>query len=174
MVYKNIIFILQASRFTPRFERIEFDYKRDKYIKNMEVRVTKYNRTSYIIQGRGSILIPFSDDFNLRYEIYGMQGNEYRKIYPDFIEKKMCTFLQKSKLMYHTLVGPHSNLPPQAEGMCPWEPKEYWIKDYLANTGSIQMVPFGLKMIKIMFYYYHLEDLEVSGSIYVQIEHNLT
>lgn len=155
-----------------RFERLEFNHLANDYVKDLQVSVSKYNRTSYIVSGSGILTKPFNDEFSLRYEIFGMQGNEYRKVIPDFVKNKMCTFFKESNLIYNTIV-PFSNIPPQSNNMCPWEPKKYWIKEYLGNIGGVQSVPFGMKFIKIQFTYYHLKVVEISGAIYLEVDYTL-
>lgn len=139
-------------------------------MKNVDVRVSKFNRTTYIINGNATLAIPLSDDYNLRYEFFGMQGNEYRKIYPDMVEKKMCTFLRNSKLFYHTLPR-HSNLPEQDENMCPIKEGDYYIRNYMATTGGVQAIPFSLKLYKIKFTYYILQEMELSGAVYIEADY---
>lgn len=101
-----------------RIDRANFNYSLPDHVEKCTLYATKYNRTATVLN---SILItkkPITDDYLVDVDVFGMQGNEYRKIMPNIVKRNLCTFLLEDDICYPKIVK-SSNFPPQGPTMCP-------------------------------------------------------
>ena len=75
------------------------------------LRVKKYNRSTYVLNGNFTLKERFDDTLDVRFINYNFQGREYRKIFERFVPKLCSTiFVETFRKLYGTITA-HSDLP---------------------------------------------------------------
>lgn len=110
-----------------QFERIELKTPSyvEKYYNISEIRITKYNRTTYVLNLHGEFFVDFDEEFFLEIFFYfnRLNNNQYTKS-PAHIKKPFCEVLRRFYKNYimGQLQG-YSNFPQLEpdEDVCPIE-----------------------------------------------------
>lgn len=121
----------------------------ENYFLNYTLSIKKFNRTTTVLNSDLILLKTLGDECVIKAEVFGMQGNEYRKVLPTIRIDKCCTFLTEDKIVYPTLRN-HSNVPEKGPNMCPFLPNYYYFKNVileLDKSGGIP-VPYNTRKIK--------------------------
>lgn len=85
------------------------------FFERLDCRISRYNRSTYVMNSRTDINFNFDDQFTVDVAVSASQGNEYRKILSKRIDN-FCTYMSKDKIIYDEILK-YCNLPPQ--GTCP-------------------------------------------------------
>lgn len=126
----------------------------------MTLKVSKYNRTTWGLNCDLNLLKPLGDEVSLKIEMFGLQGNEYRKIMPTLKMMRFCSYLREDKFSYPDLVKA-SNFPPPGPNMCPFKSMFYSVRNAgLSLRRQNFPIPYNVKKIKtnIHFLISHFPD----------------
>ncbi|KXJ74502.1 hypothetical protein RP20_CCG013529 [Aedes albopictus] len=111
------------------------------------LRITKFNRTTAIINGTGDIFVDLDNSFTLRVEFaHSRLGNNQFNISPLRVpEQPLCQFLNGTYREYQSMFINHSNYPVIGpEGLCPFPAGHYWNKDVMFDVRNVPpTVPEG-------------------------------
>lgn len=126
--------------------------------------MSKFNRTAYIVNLAFEILIDIDDDWSIIAEIFGMQGNEYRKIVSNINVDNLCSKVISLEYFYDD-IQVNSNLPPRSPDMCPIKAGSYEAHDILFDMSKVPVtLPLGIKKYKVVYHhlYKNLDILTVA------------
>ncbi|EDS44154.1 conserved hypothetical protein [Culex quinquefasciatus] len=157
-----------------RLERVE--HIGDGYV-DCRLRVRKFNRTTYTLNGTATLLMDLDDSYEVAVKFaYSSLGNNQFNEYPMKIpQKNVCRYLVEEYAEYqHMWVG-NTNLPKIPKGTteyCPLAKGEYWIKDLAPDATSIPpVVPAGLWRMTMEFWKQNSLDFQIL--VYCQIQKSL-
>ncbi|EAT40519.1 AAEL007754-PA [Aedes aegypti] len=127
------------------FQRIEQTTGFD--ILNSSLRITKFNRTSAVLNGTIDILVDLDNDFTFQIKsAYSRLGNNQFNEYPYKIaEQAMCWALNDTFSEHQELFEGTTNFPQVGrDGLCPFPAGHYWFKHFIFKPETMpQMIPEG-------------------------------
>lgn len=147
MVINNYFFLQKMPR-NFRFDRSEIITIDTSYIQNYTLHITKFNRTTTVLNSNFTLLKPLEDTCVIEIELFGYQGNEYRKLIPTIRIEKCCNFMKNDKIIYPGLEK-STNLPKQNDDMCPLKPQYIWFKNTVLELDKAP-IPYNVKQLKII------------------------
>lgn len=137
-------------------------------VKNLNVRVAKYNKTSYILKGGFETIAEFTDDYSIILECYAFQGNEFRQNQQPIVKDNLCTLLKKANVIYPQL-SKTSNLPPQNGEMCPIKPQKFNIFGYAIEKEALPDSITASPKWRMDFTISHKMVEEIKFSVYIVV-----
>lgn len=150
------------------FDHTEVIHTEPTYIKDYIMSINKYNRTTSILNSSFKLITEFDDDSSLEIEVFGFQGNEYRKFLPTIKFEKVCTKMNEDTIIYPDLVKV-SNFPPQGPDFCPFPVNSnYKVENYLLDIENANVpVPFNIRKVKVTMRFYANKILALDVVYYV-------
>lgn len=148
-----------------QFSHLQILLQKD-HVQNLEYRVFKFNRTTYVINATADVY-GVDNNVTLTVDVYGMMGNEYRRILPEIVLKNFCSTANSTPYVYPDIV-PFSNFPPQdINYKCPWEAKKYFIQNVIADMSSLPTMPFNVKKIKGIYSFVFGKELDFQFAVFL-------
>ncbi|XP_058839873.1 uncharacterized protein LOC131695406 [Topomyia yanbarensis] len=111
------------------------------------LRVRKFNRTTWVLDGEGELFVDLTDEYQASVTFaHSPLGNNQWNEYPMKISKdKLCNVFNGSYKEYQPYFIDYTNMPRvEEEWVCPFPKGQYWVRD-LAPDGSFipSVVPAG-------------------------------
>lgn len=103
-------------------DRVEVTNYTDEYFENVKSRVSKYNRTTYVVNTEGNIKYPFGNELRSLVELYAYQGNEYRLLGSKRFSK-FCDIAHEYE-QYYEMSKAFCNVPDKL--VCPIVPVRFF------------------------------------------------
>lgn len=126
----------------------------------------KFNRTTTIINSIYEANFPIDDDTWLKIELYGLQGNEFRKIIPTFELKNLCKVLKNNT--FYKGVSEVSNFPSPSKDLCPIPVEHYTIENYRFEVPESNfMLSYSFRQTKVIVNYYKDETCIAIVAFYI-------
>lgn len=137
------------------------------FFKDINVRITKFNRTASVIRGSFTLVEPLDDNLTMKMRIHGLQGNEFRQIMEKDVTE-FCTHIATSPVFYKDFLD-RSTLPKQSKDMCPIKPGFYEIKDFIMAQELPKHMFLGLKRWRVNAEAYYKGKFVYHGALYLNI-----
>lgn len=131
-----------------------------------EIKLFKYNRTTYAINSTFELLVDLTDKFSFKHELYGMMGNEFRRMLPDMIEEKMCSHIRRWNHLYKDIIE-YTNLAPKNLDICPVTKGIYWTRNYVIRPDELPNLPFNCKKLKSVWTFFYQNEFDIQLAFYV-------
>lgn len=132
---------------------------------DVNVRVTKFNRTTHVIRGNFKLIKNIDNNLTVKGAAYGLQGNEYRRVYERLIPR-FCTEMSTTDYLFPNFLQATS-LPQQSPEMCPIKPGTYFITDYFCNEKPPKHFMLGIKNWKASIEFLYKRRLVYHINIYL-------
>ncbi|XP_058839872.1 uncharacterized protein LOC131695404 [Topomyia yanbarensis] len=107
------------------------------------LRVRKFNRTTWILDGDGETFVDFTDDYQVSLTVaHSPLGNNQWNEYPMKISKsRMCSFLNGAYKEYQPYFIEYTNFPRVGvEWVCPFPKGSYWVRNFAPNGDWLPSV----------------------------------
>ncbi|XP_058839870.1 uncharacterized protein LOC131695402 [Topomyia yanbarensis] len=145
LLLESINFIYCAAT-EIQFER--FEQQLGFHLTNFSgLRVRKFNRTTWILDGEGEVFVDFTDEYQISLSMARSSlGNNQWNEYPVKISKnKMCSFLNEHYKEYQPYFIESTSFPRVGEEwVCPFPKGRYWVRNFAPNGAWVpSFVPSG-------------------------------
>lgn len=129
----------------------------------------KFNRTTTVLSGILDAKFPIDNNITLSIELFGMQGNEFRKIIPTIKMTDICTTLINNT--FYKSVSEISNFPSPSKDLCPIPVEHYTVTDYRPELPEKNfMLSYALKQSKVIVHFYRNQIYLLTVVFYIVTE----
>ncbi|XP_058839861.1 uncharacterized protein LOC131695400 [Topomyia yanbarensis] len=149
LVLLNLLLVLESNNcFTTEVQFERFEQQLGFHLTNFSgLRVRKFNRTTWILDGDGEIFVDLTDEYQAAVSVaYSALGNNQWNEYPMKVSKsKFCSFINGAYKEYQPYFIYSTNLPSVGvDWLCPVPKGRYWVRNFAPDGDWIpSSVPSG-------------------------------
>jgi hypothetical protein len=128
-----------------------------------DLRIKKFNRTTYVLNGAYELRKPIHDEMTYLFEGFNLQGGQYKKMFEN-IQKKPCSFIFKPLHRKYIEDFRKASSTPIKLDVCPIAPMNNTLTNYvLKDYGLIPFHVPGNEKWRIDVRYVNENDKIVGG-----------
>lgn len=94
-------------------DRIEISNYTSEYIENAKCRVSKYNRTTFVLNGEALFKFDIGNDITVNIDLKSSHGNEYKRVFSKEVDKPI-EFLKENPHFYENAAR-YCNIPKKMD-----------------------------------------------------------
>lgn len=151
-----------------RFESAQVTFTRDFALKNVDFHVSKFNRSTWVLNSKMDFYFEFDSKFTSKFNFYGYRANQYTTALPSQTVNNVCEYLKNMTWIYPYMKS-YTNMPEQGPDMCPIKTGNYWLHDYAFNSTGLPDLGIGHDKVKIGVKMFYEKELELEFALYLEI-----